>query len=139
MFWQFQLDLPMWKGPFQFFPISDQRRSRLTPKHIEGLLRIRINGPSTDKFLPLKYAKTWKGLNTGDPLRQRRKAKVTTEDDGDDLVPARNENDDEDLDPDGIEEPVEPEDEIYGAKESDIDTSDIKSPEFRYMDDSPLF
>ena len=119
--------------------IRDQRRSRLTPKHIEGLLRIRINGPSTDKFLPLKYAKTWKGLNTGDPLGQRRKAKVTTEDDGDDLVPARNENDDEDLDPDGIEEPVEPEDEIYGAKESDIDTSDIKSPEFRYMDDSPLF
>ena len=44
-----------------------------------------------------------------------------------------------DLYPDGIEEPVEPEDEIYGAKESDIDTSDIKSPEFRYMDDSPFF
>ena len=31
--------------------IRDQRRSRLTPKHIEGLLRIRINGPLYGKWI----------------------------------------------------------------------------------------
>ena len=120
--------------------IRDQRRSRLTPKHIEGLLRIRINGPSPDKFLPLKYAKTWKGLNTGDPLGQRRKATVTTGEDGGDLVPATNENDDHDDDDLKIsEEALQAEEDMYGAKVSDIDTSDIKSKDFRYMDDATLF
>ena len=32
--------------------IRDQRRSQLTPKHIEGRLRIRINGPSPPSFCP---------------------------------------------------------------------------------------
>ena len=120
--------------------IRDQRRSQLTPKHIEGLLRIRINGPSPDKFLPLKYAKTWKGLNTGDPLGQRRKATVTTGEDGGDLVPATNENNDQDYDDLEIsEEALQAEEDMYGAKVSDVDTSDIKSKDFRYMDDASLF
>ena len=37
-------------------------------------------------------------MNTGDPLGQRRKATVTTGEDGGYLVPATNENNDQDYD-----------------------------------------
>lgn len=50
--------------------IRNQRRTRLSARHIEDLLRIRCNGPSDiTKFDAGKYAKHWlkKHQDTGDP------------------------------------------------------------------------
>ena len=95
--------------------IRDQRRSQLTAYHIEGLLRIRINGPSPEKFLPLKYAKTWKGINTGDPLANRKNKIEVIETDlfDDELVPYTTEAED-----------IENDNEFFGEEDTDpIDTS----------------
>ena len=65
---------------------------------------------------------------------------MTTGEDGGDLVPATNENNDQDYDDLEIsEEALQAEEDMYGAKVSDIDTSDIKFKDFRYMDDASLF
>ena len=65
---------------------------------------------------------------------------MTTGEDGGDLVPATNENNDQDYDDLEIsEEALQAEEDMYGAEVSDIDTSDIKSKDFRYMDDAYLF
>ena len=59
---------------------------------------------------------------------------MTTGKDGGDLVPATNENNDHDDDDLEIsEEALQAEEDMYGAKVSDIDTSDIKSKDFRWM------
>ena len=55
--------------------IRDQRRSKLIPYHLEGLMRIRLNGPKPELFAPLKYAKTWTGILTDDPVNQKKKKK----------------------------------------------------------------
>lgn len=51
--------------------IKFDRRSKLTPRHVEDLLRIRINGPDNmDSFSAIKYAKRWVNQNhlrTDDP------------------------------------------------------------------------
>ena len=114
--------------------IRDQRRSQLTASHIEGLLRVRINGPNPANFLPLKYAKTWKGMNTGDPLRNRKNKKENKE----------NVIDDSELVLDATEEEVQQEkkdeDDFFGDEEFDqIDTTGMKSKDFKYMDESTLF
>ena len=55
-------------------------------------------------------------------------------------MPATNENNDQDYDDLEIsEEALQAEEDMYGAKVADIDTSDIKSKDFRYMDDASLF
>ena len=54
--------------------IRTQRRSKLTAYHLEGLLRICLNGPKADIFSPLQYAKKWTGLLTDDPLQQLKKS-----------------------------------------------------------------
>ena len=55
-------------------------------------------------------------------------------------MPATNENNDQDYDDlDISEEALQAEEDMYGAKVSDIDTSDIKFKDFRYMDDATLF
>ena len=114
--------------------IRDQHRSQLTASHIEGLLRVRINGPNPANFLPLKYAKTWKGMNTGDPLRNRKNKKENKE----------NVIDDSELVLDATEEEVQQEkkdeDDFFGDEEFDqIDTTGMKSKDFKYMDESTLF
>ena len=56
---------------------------------------------------------------------------MTTGEDGGDLVPATNENNDQDYDDLEIsEKALQAEEDMYGAKVSDIDTSDIKSKDF---------
>lgn len=51
--------------------IKYDRRSRLSPKHLEALLRIRINGPDDmNTFVAIKYARRWVNENrirTDDP------------------------------------------------------------------------
>ncbi len=42
------------------FHTRSSRRSRLTPEHLEGMMRLRINGPKNIALFPaLKYAKRW--------------------------------------------------------------------------------
>ena len=43
--------------------VRHSRRSMLTAEHIEDALRIRINGPSPDRFNSVKYATSW--VNSG--------------------------------------------------------------------------
>ena len=46
------------------FHIRNSRRSRLTGKHLEGYLRLRINGPKKiSKFQAVTYAQKWKQQN----------------------------------------------------------------------------
>ena len=59
--------------------IRDQRRSKLIPYHLEGLMRIRLNGPKPELFAPLKYAKTWTGILTDDPVNQKKKKTTQSE------------------------------------------------------------
>ena len=61
--------------------IWDQRRSGLTPEHIQDLLRFRINGPKPREFNGMKYAKTWRGLRTDDPtqIQQTKKQLICIE------------------------------------------------------------
>ena len=64
--------------------IRDQRCSRLTPKHIEDKLRIRINGPTPEKFNSVKYAKTWVKagkMRSDDPthLSQSKRQRISNE------------------------------------------------------------
>jgi hypothetical protein len=50
--------------------IKSPRRSRLSVKTLEDLLRLSINGPSDlESFPSAKYAKTWRGIHTGDSRR----------------------------------------------------------------------
>ena len=42
---------------------NSTRRSRLTPKHVQDITRIRVNGPPIYEFDPTKYALHW--INTG--------------------------------------------------------------------------
>lgn len=49
------------------------RRSRLTPQHLDDILFLRINGPSIEKFDALKYTKAWldaRHMETDDPTRR---------------------------------------------------------------------
>ena len=64
--------------------IRDQRCSRLTPKHIEDKLRMRINGPTPEKFNSVKYAKTWVKagkMRSDDPthLSQSKRQRISNE------------------------------------------------------------
>lgn len=49
------------------------RRSRLTPQHMDDILFLRINGPPVEKFDPAKYVKHWlqSHRESDDPLQQR--------------------------------------------------------------------
>ena len=128
--------------------IRTQRRSKLTAYHLEGLLRIRLNGPKVDMFSPLQYAKKWTGLLTDDPLQQRKKStqKETQQD-----VPQPNvqnkPNVQDDLNlQERMEDEVEPiwnnEPDPEDADESEM-TPDAKNTpepeEFKYMNEFPLF
>ena len=81
--------------------------------------------------MPLKYAKTWKGMNTGHPLANRKNKIEVIETDvfDDELVPYTTEAED-----------IENDNEFFGEEDTDpIDTSGRKSKDFKYMDESTLF
>lgn len=67
--------------------LQSSRRSKLTPKHMEDIMRIRLNGADDlEKFPASKYAKKWvdeNHLRTDDPRNQR--SKVLTLFSGDEL------------------------------------------------------
>lgn len=58
--------------------VKSSRRSRITPKHLEDSMRIRINGPDElEKFPASKYAKRWINENhwrTDDPRKQTKQS-----------------------------------------------------------------
>ena len=55
--------------------VKYDRRSRLTPKHLEDLMRIRINGPPLSDFDAPRYALEWlkEHKHTDDPTGTRKK------------------------------------------------------------------
>ena len=58
--------------------VRTSRRSKLSPAHLEALLRLRINGPNNLRnFNAFKYAKKWVEAHqlTDDPKQQRKKRK----------------------------------------------------------------
>jgi len=65
--------------------IRGDRRTRLTPAHLEDLMRIKINGPNElEKFPAHKYAKKWveaKHIRTDDPSNVKKTKKNLLPDD----------------------------------------------------------
>ena len=125
--------------------IRTQRRSKLTAYHLEGLVRIRLNGPKADIFSPLQYAKKWTGQLTDDPLQQQKKSKQQD-------VPKPNVQNQPNVQEDqlNLQDPLEDEVEPIWNNEPDPEdaiesemTPDAKNTpkpnEFKYKDEFPLF
>ncbi|MCP4485841.1 MAG: hAT transposon family protein [Gammaproteobacteria bacterium] len=57
------------------------RRNRLTPKHLEDVLRIRINGPTLDNFDAARYALQWlqEHMASDDPAQIRPPSSASTD------------------------------------------------------------
>ena len=124
--------------------IRDQRRSKLIPYHLEGLMRICLNGPKPELFAPLKYAKTWTGILTDDPVNQKKKKTTQSE-----PKPQENEPsiENEKTEQERLEDEIEPvwdnkptaEDDESEIPSSSKDSIEPVPSEFKYMNELPLF
>ena len=125
--------------------IRDQRRSKLIPYHLEGLMRIRLNGPKPELFAPLKYAKTWTGILTDDPVNQKKKKTTQSEPKPQENEPSiENEKNEQERLEDEIEpvwdnKPTAEDDDESEIPSSSKDSIEPVPSEFKYMNELPLF